>query len=106
MFGVIPRNLKKTDVSISNRFPGVHKRGIHIYTHTHTHTQTHTLYDSMRRNAMRCISPKNHISLKKIQVQSDRKFFIKISDNVANCISFRPCQIELKKNNFSLSRPF
>ena len=40
--------------SISNRFPGVHKRGIHTYTHTHTHTHD----DSMRRNAMRCISPK------------------------------------------------
>ena len=63
MFGVIPRNLKKNDFSISNRFPGVHKRVIHTHTHTHTHTQTdthtHTHDDSIRRNAMRCISPKN-----------------------------------------------
>ena len=45
MSGVIPRNLKKNDVSISNRFTGVHKRGIHTHTHrqtdTHTHTHTH-----------------------------------------------------------------
>ena len=38
MAGVIPRNLKKNDISISNRFSGVHKRGIHTQTHTHTHT--------------------------------------------------------------------
>ena len=54
---------KKNDLSISNRFPGVHKCGIHtdIQTHTdiHTDTQTHTHDDSIRRNAMRCISPKN-----------------------------------------------
>ena len=64
-FGVIPHNLKKNDVSTSNRFPEVHKRGIHTHTHTqtdkhtdrHTHTQTHDY--SIRRNAMRCISPKN-----------------------------------------------
>ena len=55
MFGVISRNLKKDDVSVSNRFPEVHKRGIHTHTHTHTHD------DSIRRNAMRCISPKNLI---------------------------------------------
>ena len=36
MSGVIRRNLKQNDVSISNRFPGVHKRGIHTDTHTHT----------------------------------------------------------------------
>ena len=44
MSGVIPRNLKRNDVSISNRFPEIHKRGIHTqrHTHTHTHTDTHT----------------------------------------------------------------
>ena len=36
MSGVISRNLKKVDVSISNRFPGVYKRGMHTQTHTHT----------------------------------------------------------------------
>ena len=54
MFGVISRNLKN-HVSISNRFPEVHKRGIHTDTDTHTHTHD----DSIRRNAMRCSSPKN-----------------------------------------------
>ena len=33
MSGVIPRNLKNV-VSISNRLPGVHKRGIQTHTHT------------------------------------------------------------------------
>ena len=57
MSSVIPRNLKKYDVSISNRFPGVHKRGIHTHTDTDKHTDTHD--DSIKRNAMRCILPKN-----------------------------------------------
>ena len=35
--GVIPRNLKN-DVFISNRFPKVHKRGIHTDRQTYTHT--------------------------------------------------------------------
>ena len=34
---------KKNDVSISNRFPGVHKRGTNAaHTHTDTHTDAHT----------------------------------------------------------------
>ena len=41
MSGVIPTNLKENGVSISNRFPEVHKRGIHTHTHTHTDTHTH-----------------------------------------------------------------
>ena len=52
--GVIPSNLKKT-ISLSQtvvlRFTNAE------YTHTQTHT--HTQDDSTRRNAMRCISPKN-----------------------------------------------
>ena len=40
MSGVIPSNLKKNDASISNRFPGVHKRGIHTHTQTDRHTHT------------------------------------------------------------------
>ena len=60
MSGVISSNLKqKVDVSISNRFPEVHKCGIHKHRHTHTHTHD----DSIRRNAMRCISPKNDASV-------------------------------------------
>ena len=55
VFGVIPRNLKK-DISISNHFPGVYKRGIHTDTHTDTHD------DSIQQNAMRCISPKNALT--------------------------------------------
>ena len=41
MFGVILSNLKENGVSISNRFPEVHKRGIHTHTQTHTHTDRH-----------------------------------------------------------------
>ena len=59
MFCVIPRNEKKL-TSLLNRFPEVHKRG--ICTHTHRDTNTHD--DSIRRNAMPCISPnKNHLHL-------------------------------------------
>ena len=61
MSSVILRNLKENDVSISNGFPEVHKRGIHTDRHTdshkdtqiqiHRHTQTRD--DSIRRNAIR-----------------------------------------------------
>ena len=63
MSGVISRNLK--NISISNSFPDVHKRGIHAHTDAHTdtrtqtHRQTYTHDDRIRRNAMRCISPNN-----------------------------------------------
>ena len=55
--------LIKNDVSISNLFPEVHKRGIHTdrYTDTNIDTHTRTHDDRIRRNAMRCISPKNGI---------------------------------------------
>ena len=45
----------KNDVCISQT--EVHKHGMHIQTHTHD--------DSIRRNAMRCISPKNPTILTK-----------------------------------------
>ena len=53
---------KKNEVSVSNRFLEVHKRvtHTHIRTHARTHAHTHTHDDSIRRNAVRCISPKNH----------------------------------------------
>ena len=47
----------KNDFSITNRFSGVHKRGIHIHSQTHTYTYKHN--DSIRRNAVRCISSNN-----------------------------------------------
>ena len=51
---VIPRNLKKTTALSQTVF----LRFINAaYGHTHTHT--HSPDDSIRRNAMRCISPKN-----------------------------------------------
>ena len=59
MSGVIPCNLKKNDDSVSNRFPDVQKRGRHTQTDRQTDIHTHTLDDSIRRNAMRYISPKN-----------------------------------------------
>ena len=54
MFGIIPSNLKE-------------KRGLYLKPfswgpqtrHTHRQTDTQTHDDSIRRNAMRCISPKN-----------------------------------------------
>ena len=53
MSGVIPHNLKKNDISISNHFPVVHKCGIYTYRQTDTHTHTDTHDDSIRRNEMR-----------------------------------------------------
>ena len=55
MSGVIPRNLKKNDVSTSKRFPGVHKRGIHTDTQTHTQTHTHT-HMSIAIDEMQCVA--------------------------------------------------
>ena len=60
MSHVIPRNFKKIDVCISNRFPGVHKRGnthTHIPTDTHTHTHTHThTYTTIAKGEMQCVA--------------------------------------------------
>ena len=82
MSGVIPSNLKEkrrlylkpftrgpqtrhTDTH-THRHRHTHTNThTHTYTHIHTHTNTHrythtqTHDDSIRRNAMRCISPKN-----------------------------------------------
>ena len=64
MSGVVSR-IKKNRRLYLKPFSGVHKRGIHTDTQTHRHTvtqthrHTHTHDDSIRRNAMRCISPKN-----------------------------------------------
>ena len=55
MSGVILRNLKKNDVSTSNRFPGVHKRGTHTDTHTHTHTHRHT-HVSIAIGEIQCVA--------------------------------------------------
>ena len=77
MSGVISSKLKKTTSLSQTVLPAeIQKRGIHtdthtdtnthththIHTHTHKHTHTHTHDDSIRRIAMRCISPKNQVS--------------------------------------------
>ena len=51
MSDVIPSNLKKRRLYLKPFSWGPQTR--------HTHTHTHTHYDSIRRNAMRCISHKN-----------------------------------------------
>ena len=56
MFGVIPSNLKEKRRLYLKPFSwGPHRRNTHTHTDTHTHTHDY----SIRRNAMRCISPKN-----------------------------------------------
>ena len=60
IFGVIRSNLKeKWRLSLKPLSCGPQTRNTHNHRHTHTdrHTdrQTHTHYDSIRRNAMRCI---------------------------------------------------
>ena len=65
MSGVIPRNLKKRRLYLTPFSWRPQMRHTHTHTHTHTNTQTptdrksHTHDDSIRRNAMRCISPIN-----------------------------------------------
>ena len=54
MSGVIPRNLKKRRPYLKSFFWRPQK------WHTHTQTDRHTHDDSIRQNAMRCISPKNN----------------------------------------------
>ena len=54
MSGVIPRNLKKTTSLSQHIFLASTNAA---YTDTQTHTNTHD--DSIRRNAMHCISPKD-----------------------------------------------
>ena len=56
MSGFILHNLEKNDVFLRS----TNAAYIHTQTHTRTDTDTHTHEDSMRRNAIRCISPKNH----------------------------------------------
>ena len=55
---VIPRNLKKRRLYLKLFSWGPQTRHTHRDIQTHTHTHTHD--DSIRRNTMRCISPKNH----------------------------------------------
>ena len=78
---------KKNGVSISNRYPEVHKRGIHTQTHTHIHTHD----DGIRRNAMHCISPKKLVEYRLDQYVikwvlsflSDRTQFPKVGTKIS-----------------------
>ena len=56
MSGVILSNLKEKQ-RLKPFSGGQQMR--HTHTDTHTHTYTHTHDDCIRRNAMRCILPKN-----------------------------------------------
>ena len=60
MSGVIPRNLEQKRRLYLKLFSWrPQTRHTHTDTHTHTHTSRDTHDDSIRRNAMRCISAKN-----------------------------------------------
>ena len=70
MSDVIPRNFKKmTSLPQTVFLASTNAEYTQTHTQTHTHTQTntnthgHTHVDSNRRNAMRCISPKNEVSI-------------------------------------------
>ena len=82
MFGVIPSNLKEKQRIYLKPFSwGSQTRHTHTHTHrhTHTHTHTHTHDDGIRRNAMRCISPKNdHITIN-VVINSDNGKLIKLT---------------------------
>ena len=58
MFGVIPSNLKQKRRLYLKPFSWSPQTR-HTYTDRQTDRHTHTHDDSIRRNAMRCISPKN-----------------------------------------------
>ena len=60
MSGVIPSNLeqkRRLSQTVFLRSTNAAYTQTHRQTDTHTHTHTHTHDDSIRRNAMRCISP-------------------------------------------------
>ena len=60
MSGVILHNLKKTtSLSQTVFLRSTNVAHTHTDRHTHTRRHTHTHVDSIMRNAMRCISPKN-----------------------------------------------
>ena len=62
MSAVILSNLKEKRRLYFKPFSwGPQTRYTHTQTHTHRHTHTHD--DGIRRNAMRCISPKNTVLL-------------------------------------------
>ena len=70
----------KNDVSISNRFPEVHKCGIYTHTHTHRHTHTHTHDDNIRRNAFRLIiTNNNYLQGSHSVLENSRKYWIVFS---------------------------
>ena len=65
MSGVIPSNIKKRRIYLKPFSWGPQTRHTHTptdtHTHTHTNTYTHTHDDSIKRNSMRWISPKNAV---------------------------------------------
>ena len=62
MSGVISRNLKQKLRLYLNPFSwGPQTQHTHTHTDRETDRQTHTHDDGIRRNAMRCISPKNDV---------------------------------------------
>ena len=76
MSGVIPSNLKKTPSPSQTVFLRSTNAS---YTHTDRQTDTHTHDDSIRRNAMRCISYKNRHLVDILYVD-----FAKAFDTVCN----------------------
>ena len=101
MSGVIPRNLKKKRRFDLNRFLEVHKRGTH--SHTHRNTQTHD--DSIKRNAILSISPKNvkmtfvdvyifhrMTSLRKLYSLTFT-YFSKVKDSIRNLLTVTTPQV-------------
>ena len=74
---VIPRNLKQNGVSISNRFPEVHKRRIHTHTDRHTHTHTHL---TIAEGEMQCVA---------FRLKSNWNcFFIKLTYDLKSWLKF------------------
>ena len=73
MSGVTLRNLETKKTSLSQTVflrstnathTHTHTHHTHARTHAHTHTHTHTHDDSIRLNAMRCISLNKMMSVR------------------------------------------
>ena len=93
MSGVIPSILKKTTSLSQTIFLASTNAA-----HTHTDTHTHTYDDSIRRNAMRCISPKNQYRSKSVPVKTA---LVQISTSKSqHCSKSAPVKVSTGQSQF------
>ena len=92
--GVIPSNIiEKRRLYLKPFSWGPQTRHTHSHTDRQTdrHTHTHTQDDSIMRNAMRCISPKNISLHYRIFMRNATLHFASIAFRVCVCVSVCVC---------------